>query len=138
METEKILRDMVVKYTDGAKRVVDLFCGLGNFTYATNATGFDIVGNGITRDLFKRPLSAQNLNQYDVVIMDPPRAGAEKQSKEIAKSTIKRVIYVSFNPTTFMRDMEILMRGGYKMWVSIPVDQFVGSSHWEIFSVFEK
>lgn len=138
METEKILRDMVVKYTNNATRVVDLFCGLGNFTYATNATGFDIVGNGITRDLFKRPLSAQNLNQYDVVIMDPPRAGAEKQSKEIAKSTIKRVIYVSCNPTTFMRDMEILMRGGYKMRVSIPVDQFVGSSHWEIFSVFEK
>lgn len=137
-ETEKVLRDMVVQYVDGAARVVDLFCGLGNFTYATNATGFDIVGNGIKRDLLKRPLSVQNLNQYDVVIMDPPRAGAEKQSKEIAKSHIKRVIYVSCNPTTFVRDMEILTRGGYKMTVSIPVDQFVGSSHWEMFSVFEK
>jgi len=138
MYTEQILRDLVVKYTNGAKRVVDLFCGLGNFTYATNATGFDIVGNGITRDLFKKPLLAQNLNQYDVVIMDPPRAGAMAQSKEIAKSNVKRVIYVSCNPTSFMRDKEILGRGGYKMTVAIPVDQFVGASHWEIFSVFEK
>lgn len=136
--TEKILRDMVVKYVDGASRVVDLFCGLGNFTFATNATGFDIVGNGITRDLFKKPLTVQNLNQYDVIIMDPPRAGALAQSKEIAKSAVARVIYVSCNPDTFVRDMEILTRGGYKMTVAIPVDQFVGSPHWEIFSVFEK
>lgn len=138
VETEQILRDLVVKYVDGAKKVADLFCGLGNFTFATNATGFDIVGNGITRDLFKKPLSAQNLNQYDVVIMDPPRAGAEKQSKEIAKSDVKRIIYVSCNPTTFVRDKKILESGGCKTTVLIPVDQFVGSSHWEIFSVFEK
>ena len=138
IETEQILRDLVVKYTDGAKHVADLFCGLGNFTFATNATGFDIVGNGIKRDLFKRPLSRQNLEQYDVVIMDPPRSGAEKQSKELAKSNIKRIVYVSCNPNTFVRDSNILERGGYKMIVAIPVDQFVGSAHWEIFSVFEK
>jgi len=138
LETEKILRDMVVKYTNGAKKVVDLFCGLGNFTFATNATGFDIVGNGITRDLFKKPISAKNLNQYDVVIMDPPRAGAMAQSTEISKSNVARVIYVSCNPTTFVRDAQILARGGYKMTVAIPIDQFVGSLHWEIFSVFEK
>ena len=138
METEQILRDMVVKYVGNAKRVVDLFCGLGNFTYSTNATGFDIVGNGIKRDLFKKPLTAKNLDQYDVVIMDPPRAGAEKQSKELSKSNVKRIVYVSCNPTTFIRDAKVLERGGYKMTVAIPVDQFVGSPHWEIFSVFEK
>ena len=137
-ETEKILRDLVVKYVDGAKKVVDLFCGLGNFTFVTNATGFDIVGNGIRRDLFKKPLTAQNLDQYDVVIMDPPRAGAEKQSKEIAKSNVKRIVYVSCNPNTFVRDAKILESGGYKMTTAIPVDQFVGASHWEIFSVFER
>ncbi len=138
VETEQILRDLVVKYVDGAKHVADLFCGLGNFTFATNATGFDIVGNGIKRDLFKKPLTAQNLNQYDAVIMDPPRAGAEKQSKELAKSNIKRIVYVSCNPTTFVRDKKILENVGYKMNVAIPVDQFIGSTHWEIFSVFEK
>lgn len=137
-ETEQTLRDLVVKYIDGAGRVADLFCGLGNFTFATSATGFDIVGNGITRDLFKKPLTSSNLNQYDAIIMDPPRAGAEKQSKEITKSNVKRVVYVSCNPTTFMRDKKILEIGGYKMTTAIPVDQFVGSAHWEIFSVFEK
>ena len=138
METEQILRDLVVDYVGDAKKVADLFCGLGNFTFATDATGFDIVGNGIKRDLFKKPLTSQNLNQYDVVIMDPPRAGAEKQSKELSKSNVKRIVYVSCNPNTFVRDKEILEKGGYKMTVAIPVDQFVGSMHWEIFSVFEK
>ncbi len=138
IETEQILRDLVVQYVNGATRVADLFCGLGNFTFATNATGFDIVGNGIKRDLFKKPLTTQNLNQYDVVIMDPPRAGAEKQSKELSKSKVKRIVYVSCNPTTFVRDKKILESGGYKTRFTIPVDQFVGSMHWEIFSVFEK
>ena len=138
VETEQILRDLVVQYVNGAGRVADLFCGLGNFTFATNATGFDIVGNGIKRDLFKKPLTVQNLNQYDTVIMDPPRAGAEKQSKELSKSNVKRIVYVSCNPMSFVRDKKILENGGYKMTVAIPVDQFVGSTHWEIFSVFEK
>ena len=137
-ETEKILRDMVVKYVDGAKSVADLFCGLGNFTFATHATGFDIVGNGIKRDLFKKPLLTKQLNNYDVIIMDPPRAGAEFQSKELSKSNVQKIIYVSCNPNTFVRDMNILQRGGYTPIVIIPVDQFVGASHWEIFSVFEK
>jgi len=80
----------------------------------------------------------KNLNQYEVVIMDPPRAGAMVQVKELAKSDVKKIIYVSCNPNTFMRDMKILECGGYKITSLIPVDQFVGSNHWEIFSVFEK
>ncbi len=138
IETEQILRDLVVKHVGNEKRVADLFCGLGNFTFATKATGFDIIGNGIKRDLFKKPLTVKNLERYDVVIMDPPRSGAEKQSKELSKSTVKRIVYVSCNPTTFVRDKKILEHGGYKMTVAIPIDQFVGSPHWEIFSVFEK
>ena len=138
IESEQIMRDLVVKYVDNAKRVADLFCGLGNFTFATNATGFDIVGNGIKRDLFKKPLTKQNLNQYDVVIMDPPRSGALEQSKELAKSNVSRIIYVSCNPNTFIRDKRILDQGGYKMKTAIALDQFVGSAHWEIFSVFDK
>lgn len=137
-KTEQILRDLVVKYVGGAQRVADLFCGLGNFTYSTGATGFDIFGNGIKRDLLKKPLLVRQLDNYDVVIMDPPRNGAEKQSKELAKSNVKKIVYVSCNPNTFVRDKEILEQGGYKMTISIPIDQFVGSAHWEIFSVFEK
>lgn len=138
IDTEQILRDLVVKHVGKAKHVADLFCGLGNFTFATGATGFDIVGNGIQRDLFKKPLSVSALNKYDVVIMDPPRSGALAQSKELAKSDVKKIIYVSCNPNTFVRDKDILIKSGYKTTTLIPVDQFVGSEHWEIFGVFEK
>ena len=132
------LRRMVAAAASGARRCADLFCGLGNFTYALNADGFDIVGCGVTRDLFKNPLTLGMLKQYDCVVMDPPRAGAMAQSKILALSDVRRVIYVSCNPATFRRDAEILTHGGYKMTTLVPVDQFVGSAHWELFSVFEK
>ena len=137
-DTEKAMRDLVVDATRDAKHVVDLFCGIGNFTFATNATGFDIMGCGVTRDLFKKPLSSKQLNQYNAIIMDPPRAGALAQSTEIAKSNVPTVVYVSCNPVTWNRDKNILLHGGYKIEKIIPVDQFVGSPHWEIFSVFKK
>ncbi len=132
------LRQMVIDAAHGAKRVADLFCGLGNFTFALNADGFDIVGTGVKRDLFKNPLTIGMLQQYDCVVMDPPRAGAMAQCKVLAKSDVSRIIYVSCNPNTFRRDAEILGQGGYKIRTLIPVDQFAGSAHWEIFSVFEK
>lgn len=135
---EEILRNMVVDAVGDAKHVADLFCGLGNFTFATNADGFDIVGTGVKRDLFTHPLTVGMLKQYDCVIMDPPRAGAMAQCQELVKSNVSRIIYVSCNPTTFKRDMGILTRGGYKLRDLVPVDQFVGSGHWELFSVFEK
>lgn len=132
------LRKLVQKHTHGYKKIADLFCGLGNFTFALNATGFDIVGTGIKRDLFKQPLTVGMLNQYDCIIMDPPRAGAQKQCIELIKSNVKKIIYISCNPGTWLSDKKILESGGYKNTTIIPVDQFVGSNHWEIFSVFEK
>lgn len=137
-ESEQNIRQLVLKHASGAKRVADLFCGLGNFTFALNADGFDIVGTGMKRDLFKNPLTVGMLNQYDCVVMDPPRAGAMSQCKELIKSNVKKIIYVSCNPNTFARDKKILTKGGYIMKTLIPVDQFVGSDHWEFFAVFEK
>ena len=130
------LRDMVVAAAAGARRVADLFCGLGNFTFALQADGFDIVGTGVRRDLFTHPLTVGMLNTYDCVVMDPPRAGAMAQCRELVKSTVPRVIYVSCNPVTFRRDMGILTRGGYRVQSITPVDQFRGSAHWELVSVF--
>ena len=132
------LRDLVVNAASGFNRVADLFCGLGNFTFALNADGFDIVGTGMKRDLFKNPMTVGMLNQYDCVVMDPPRAGAMAQCKQIVKSNVCRVIYVSCNPNTFIRDMGILERGGYRMTRLTPVDQFAGSHHWELFAIFDK
>lgn len=130
------IRKMVTDAANGYKRIADLFCGLGNFTYALNADGFDIVGTGMKRDLFKKPLTIGMLNGYECVVMDPPRAGAMEQSKILAKSNVKRIIYVSCNPQTFLRDMKILTNGNYTLEQLTPVDQFVGSHHWELVAIF--
>lgn len=135
---ENAIRSMVISAATGAHRVADLFCGLGNFTYALKADGFDITGPHCTRDLFKNPVTLGMLKNYDCVVMDPPRAGADAQCNVLAKSDVPRVIYVSCNPATFARDAQTLQRGGYKITKLVPVDQFVGSTHWEIFSVFER
>src|SRR5690606_25532261 len=66
------------------------------------------------RDLFRRPLSAKELNEFDGVVIDPPRAGAEDQCVQIARSTVKRVAAVSCNPGTLARDLKVLVDGGYK------------------------
>lgn len=132
------LRQLVVSRASGFNRVADLFCGLGNFTFSLNADGFDVVGTGTRRDLFTHPLTIGMLQQYDCVVMDPPRAGAMAQCRVLSTSKIQRVIYVSCNPRTFMRDSKILTDGGYNVSEIIPVDQFVGSSHWELFAVFDK
>ena len=132
------LRDMVVRAASGARHVADLFCGLGNFTFALGADGFDIVGTGVKRDLFKQPLTPGMLNTYDCVVMDPPRAGADAQCRALVRSNVGRVTYVSCNPATFGRDMRTLVAGGYRVVSVTPVDQFVGASHWELVAVFEK
>ncbi len=133
-----VLRNLVVKHATQSHRVADLFCGLGNFTFALNADGFDVSGTGVRRDLFKNPLTVSMLNQYDCVIMDPPRAGALAQCQELVASDVPLIIYISCSPQTFRRDMDILIKGGYKLTELIPVDQFTGSAHWELFSVFKK
>jgi len=138
VQSENAMREFVAKHIEPNARVADLFCGLGNFTFVANADGFDVTGNGIKRDLFKNPLSVKMLNTYDVVIMDPPRAGALAQTKLIAESNVKKVIYVSCNPITLRRDAKILSDAGYKITATAAFDQFVGSDHWEIAVVFEK
>lgn len=136
--SERVLRDMVVDAARSAHRVADLFCGLGNFTFALNADGFDIAGTGTRRDLNTHPLTVGMLAQYDCVVMDPPRAGAYAQCKVLANSNVSRIIYVSCNPATWRRDANVLQRGGYELKTLIPVDQFVGSAHWELFSIFDR
>ena len=138
VQSESAMREFVASHIDDGARAADLFCGLGNFTFVANADGFDVMGNGIKRDLFKNPLSVKMLNTYDVVIMDPPRAGALAQTKLIAESNVKKVIYVSCNPITLRRDAKILANAGYKITDTAAFDQFVGTDHWELAVVFEK
>ncbi|WP_135502719.1 class I SAM-dependent RNA methyltransferase [Roseovarius aestuariivivens] len=88
------------------------------------------------RDLFRQPLIAAELDRFDAVVLDPPRAGAEAQVRELAQAAPGRIAYVSCNPVTFARDAAILCAGAYTLDQVRPVDQFRWSSHVELVAQF--
>jgi 23S rRNA (uracil1939-C5)-methyltransferase len=132
--------------------VADLFAGLGTFALATRAAyaaeasrdaaaALKQAAPAITvdhRDLYRRPLDSSELDRFEAVVLDPPRAGAEQQVLQLAASTVGKVAYVSCNPATFARDAKILTDGGYKLgWVR-PVGQFRWSTHVELAACFSR
>lgn len=144
-----------------AKRVADLFAGIGTFALRlaerAHVTAVDNEGSAIkaleraaattaglkpvdaqTRDLFRRPLMAAELKPFDAVVFDPPRQGAEGQVRELAKSKVATVVAVSCDATTFARDARILVDGGYKLVSVTPVEQFRYSFHVELVAKFER
>ncbi len=147
--------------TAGAKKdAADLFAGIGPFALrlaehvrvtaadddeaalaalarAGNTTGLKPITTA-RRDLFKNPFLAAELNRFDAVVFDPPRQGAQAQSREIAASRVPVIAAVSCNPGTFARDARILIDGGYRLISVIPVDQFRYSAHVELVARFEK
>jgi 23S rRNA (uracil1939-C5)-methyltransferase len=90
------------------------------------------------RDLVRRPVLSTELAKTDVVVIDPPRAGAYEQTVEIAKSKVGKVVSVSCNPATFARDAKMLVDAGFKLEKVLPVDQFVWSPHIELVGVFSR
>jgi 23S rRNA (uracil1939-C5)-methyltransferase len=158
---EKALAQLVIDAVGDAKTVVDLFCGIGPFALhlaerarirafdsdpaaiaalkqAANSTmGLKPIESE-ARDLFRRPLVAQELKRVDALVFDPPRQGAEAQAQELAKSAVPVVIAVSCNPATFARDVRLLVDGGYKLAAVTPVDQFRHSAHVEIVARLER
>ena len=90
------------------------------------------------RDLFRRPLTKEELAPYDAVVFDPPRAGAEAQAKDLARSHVPTVVVVSCEPTSFARDAALLVAGGYALESVTPIDQFLYSAHVETVAVFRK
>ena len=88
-----------------------------------------------TRDLFRNPVMAEDL-RFDAAVIDPPRAGAQAQTAELAASSVARIAFVSCNPVTFARDAKLLVDAGYRLdWVQV-VDQFRWSSHVELVGAF--
>jgi 23S rRNA (uracil1939-C5)-methyltransferase len=81
---------------------------------------------------------AAELAKTDVVVFDPPRAGAAEQCEHIAVSKVGRVLGVSCNPATFARDARILVDGGYRLASVQVVDQFTWSHHVELVGAFRK
>jgi 23S rRNA (uracil1939-C5)-methyltransferase len=137
LESEQVMRDFVA--TNATGKIADLFSGIGTLTIGLKANEFDLFDSGYNHvhDLIHDPLRAKKLEQYDTIVMDPPRNGAEHQSVEIAKTKNKKVIYISCNPISWLRDKKILESGNLKCTKLVAVDQFVGSKHWELMSVFE-
>jgi 23S rRNA (uracil1939-C5)-methyltransferase len=90
------------------------------------------------RDLFRRPLLPLELNDFDAVVLDPPRQGAQAQVQQLAKSRVPRIIAVSCNVATFARDAKLLIEGGYRIGRVTPVDQFRHSPHVELVAEFRR
>jgi 23S rRNA (uracil1939-C5)-methyltransferase len=158
---EQALAQLVQHHVGNAKVIADLFCGLGPFALrlaerariiafdadtdaiaalkqATNMTSGLKPIEAETRDLFKRPLYAQELKRVDALVFDPPRQGAEAQARELAKSAVPVVVAVSCNAATFARDVRLLVDGGYRLKSVTPVDQFRHSAHVEIVAMLER
>ncbi|HEY1475252.1 MAG TPA: methyltransferase [Pseudolabrys sp.] len=158
---EATLTHLVLEHAGAAKRVADLFCGIGTFALrlaerarvtaadseasaikaleraAANTSGMKPVACQV-RDLFRRPLMAAELKGFDAVVFDPPRQGAEAQARELVKSAVPVVVAVSCDAASFARDARILVNGGYKLVGVTPVDQFRYSFHVEMVGKFEK
>ena len=94
--------------------------------------------NAETRDLFRRPLRADELAAFDAALIDPPRAGAIEQARALAASTLPLVVSISCNAATFARDARILIDGGFQVESVTPLDQFRFSAHVEIAAVFRR
>jgi 23S rRNA (uracil1939-C5)-methyltransferase len=158
---EATLAQLVIAACAGARIVADLFAGVGPFALrlAEQARVFAAdndepalsalkraaaVTAGLKavevkkRDLFKNPLVTEELNDFDAVVFDPPRQGAQEQSRRLAASKVSTVVAVSCNPATLARDMRLLVDGGYRPTSVTPVDQFRYSAHVEIVARLER
>ncbi len=155
--SETAMRGLVLAGISNAKHVADLYAGVGTFSFAlaANATVHAADGDkaaiaalqsaarragapiaGETRDLDKRPLLADELGRFDAVVFDPPYAGAAAQAKELARTSVRRVVAVSCNPASFARDARALVDGGYRLTRVVPVDQFLWSAEVELVAWF--
>lgn len=162
-DAEEMMAEDAAAWVSDARVVADLFAGLGTFAFALRGTeggGRKVLaveaeraahlacksagartGGAVLalhRDLFRAPLQPDELNRFDGVLLDPPRAGARAQVAEIAASTVARVVYVSCNPSSWARDAAVLVAAGFRLSKLRPVGQFRWSTHVELVSLFER
>jgi 23S rRNA (uracil1939-C5)-methyltransferase len=160
-QAEDAMADLVVGHVGKSKRIADLFAGSGTFSLRLARIGrvhaaesddkalaaVDLAARNTQglkpvtierRDLFRRPLMTAEFKYIDAVVFDPPRAGAEAQVKELARSAVKKIVAVSCNPLTLARDLAILVEAGYRIKQVTPIDQFLWTSHVEVVVALEK
>ncbi len=138
--------------------VADLFSGLGTFAFALAGAETKVLAaeaardahlackaaagvsgrpvHALHRDLFRNPLLAEELSRFAAILLDPPRAGAREQVERIAESTVRRVVYISCNPSSWARDAALLIDAGFELKELRPVGQFRWSTHVELASLF--
>jgi 23S rRNA (uracil1939-C5)-methyltransferase len=154
---EAALVEAVTSIIGRAGRVADLFAGSGTFALPLSATAtveaVDGAGPAIRaleaaarranrpvtvqhRDLFRRPLTSDELARFEAIVIDPPRAGAVAQTEQLALSKVPVIAAVSCNPATFARDAERLVGGGYTLNRLWPIAQFRWSTHVELAAEF--
>ena len=144
-----------------ARKVADLFAGSGTFslplaqranvhavesdaaalaalTQAARKTPALKPVTAERRDLFRQPLTKDELKRFEAVVIDPPRAGAEAQAVNLAASRLERLAMVSCNPATFARDLRLLTDGGWRIDRVTPIDQFLWSPHIEIVAALSR
>jgi 23S rRNA (uracil1939-C5)-methyltransferase len=159
-EGEAALARLTLAACEGATKIADLFAGIGPFALrlaerarvlavdddeaalaalkrAAATPGLKPVETE-QRDLFRRPLLADELKSFDAVVFDPPRQGAEAQARELAASRVPLIVAVSCNPATFARDAATLTSAGYRLADATPVDQFRYAAHVEIVARLER
>lgn len=146
---ERAMRESVSVWLAGAKRVADLFAGIGALTlgqafrsglYESDKAAMAAVAKlgAVRRDLFRNPLLAADLKAFDGAVLDPPRAGAAAQCAELARSDLRRIVYASCDPVSFSRDAKLLLDGGYRLEKLKPIDQFLWSGHVELIALFSR
>ncbi len=144
------------------ERILELFCGLGNFTLALAQLSNHITAVEGDASLIKRAdLNAQSYGiehisyavadlqqteilahwlkaEYDCVLLDPPRSGAEEILAQLPLEGVKRVLYVSCNPATLARDSRILLGKGLKLERMGIMDMFPHTAHIETMALFSR
>lgn len=158
---EAAMVERAVAAVKGAKKIADLFCGAGTFTFPLAKVAPVIAADGSApgiaalkagfrtakgiksieaqaRDLFRRPMAPYDLRGCDAIVLDPPRAGALEQTQQVALTKATTVVYVSCNPVTFARDARVLLDAGFRLETVTPVDQFLWSAHVELVAVLRR
>ncbi|MNQ67114.1 23S rRNA (uracil(1939)-C(5))-methyltransferase RlmD [compost metagenome] len=158
---EAAMVSRAVEAVRGAKKVADLFCGAGTFTFPlaevasvmaadSSAASIAALKAGVStaqglktieaqaRDLFRRPLSPYDLKGCEAIVLDPPRAGALEQTQQLPGTKASVVVGVSCNPQTFARDARVLIDGGFRLEKVTPIDQFLWSTHVELVGIFRR
>jgi 23S rRNA (uracil1939-C5)-methyltransferase len=158
---EQALAGLVADHCRRSKHLADLFCGIGPFALRLAAksrvAAYDSDAGAVgalqkaaastpglkpvraeARDLFHRPLVPQELRDFDTVVFDPTRQGAQAQVTQLAASRVATVVAVSCNVATFARDARILIEGGYTMEGVTPIDQFRHTPHVELVARFAR